>query len=144
MEGAIVLFAVGAVGQAVAHGHIGLVVHERGKQCGGGFCRVRVVAVHHEVVVRIDVAHHLAHDVSLALSALGAHDGSVLARDGGRVVGGIVVVHVNVGIRQDALEVVDHLSDGHGFVVAGNEHGYGCALGGRLGGGVLLHGLLLG
>ena len=46
----------------------------------------------------------------------------MLAGDVGRAVLGVVVVDVDVGVGQDALEVVHHLADGHGFVVAGYEY----------------------
>ena len=131
MEGAVVLFAVRAVGQAVAYAHIGLVGHERSQKLRCGLGGVRVVAVHHDVVVGVDVAQHLAHHVALALAAFGPHHGAVLGRDGSGAVGGVVVVDVHGRFGQHAPEVVDHLADGYGLVVAGDEHGDGAALGAR-------------
>ena len=122
VERAVVLLAVGAVGQAGAHRHVGAVGAQRlqeRRRCLGG---VGVVAVDHQVVVGVDVAEHGADDVALALAPLELHDGAVLAGDVGRAVLGVVVVDVDVGVRQDALEVVHHLADGHGFVVAGYEY----------------------
>ena len=122
MEGAVGLLAVGAVGEAVAHRHVGAVGAQRLQERRRGLGRVGVVAVDHQVVVGLDVAEHRAHHVALALAPLEPHDGAVLGGDLRRVVLGVVVVHVDVGVGQDALEVVHHLADGNGLVVAGYEH----------------------
>lgn len=90
---------------------------------GCGLGGIGVVAVHHDVVVGVHVAQHLAHDVALALPPLRAYGGPMLARDGTGAVRGVVVVYVHLGIRQGGAEVVHHLGDGHGLVVAGDEHG---------------------
>ncbi len=97
-----------------------------------GLGGVGVVAVDHEVVVGVDVAQHLAHDVALALAALHLDRGPVGARDVAGAVGGVVVVHVDGRLGQHAPEVVDHLGDGHRFVVAGYDDGHAFA-GGRSG-----------
>ena len=111
-------FAVAAVGKPVAHRHVGLAGHKRGQKLAGRLGGVGVVAVHHDVVAGVDVAEHRAHHVALALARLAAHDGAVLGRDFGRIVLGIVVVDVDCRLGQLALEVVDHLGDGHCLVVA--------------------------
>ncbi len=121
MEGAVVFVSVRAVGQAVAHDHVGVAFDERREHIGRRFGGVGVVAVDHEIVIGVDVAHHLAHDVALALASLDAHDGARLAGEFSGAVGGVVVVYIDVGQRQDALEVFDHLRDRDCLVVAGDN-----------------------
>ena len=132
MEGAVVLLAVGAVREAVAHHHVGLVGEKRREQGRGGLGGVGVVAVDHEVGLGVDVAHHLAHDVALALAALHLDRGPVGARDVAGAVGGVVVVDVHGRLGQHAAEVVDHLADGDGLVVAGYDDGHAFAREGGL------------
>ena len=121
VEGALVLLGVGAVGQAIAHGHVRLARDDRVAERAGRFGGVGVVAVDHEVAGSVDVAEHLAADVALALARLEAHSGAMLARDSGRAVGRVVVVDVDRGPGEFAVEVVDDLADGDGLVVAGND-----------------------
>lgn len=121
VEGALVLLGVGAVGQAVAHGHVRLAREDGVAERAGRFGGVGVVAVDHEVAACVDVAEHLTADVALALARLEAHGGAMLARDSGRAVGRVVVVDVDRGPGEFAVEVVDDLADGDGLVVAGND-----------------------
>ena len=95
VEGAIVFLAVSAVRQTVAHHHVGLVVHKRRQKLGRGLGGIGVVAVNHNVVVGVDIAHHLTHDVALPLATLDANLRTMLARDVARAVGGVVVVDVD-------------------------------------------------
>ena len=132
VEGAVVLLAVGAVREAVAHHHVGLVGEKRREQGRGGLGGVGVVAVDHEVGLGVDVAHHLAHDVALALAALHLDDSPVGACDVAGAVGGVVVVDVHGRLGQHAAEVVDHLADGDGLVVAGYDDGHAFAREGGL------------
>ena len=122
VEGPVVLLAVASVGQAVADRHVGLARGERRDEVAGRLGGVGVVAVDHDVVVGVDVAEHGAHDVALALARLAAHDGAVLGRDLRGVVLRVVVVDVDGRLGQLAPEVVDHLRDGHGLVIARYEN----------------------
>ena len=81
VEGALVLLGVGAVGQAVAHGHVRLAREDRVAEHAGRLGGVGVVAVDHEVAAGVDVAEHLAAHVALALARFEAHRGAVLARN---------------------------------------------------------------
>ena len=60
-------------------------------------------------------------------------DGSVLSCDVAGAVRRVVVVDVDVSLGQLPLEVVHHLRDGDGLVVAGNEDGNALAVDGSLG-----------
>ena len=68
---------------------------------------------------------HGADHVALALTWLLADDGAFAGGDFRRVVGGVVVVHVDVGIGQRGFEIAHHLADGDFLVVAGKKHGDG-------------------
>ena len=123
MEGAIVLVAIGAVGQAVTHDVIGLPTQDVAAHLGARFGGIGVVTIDHEVAVRVDVAQHLTDYVAFALAWL-MHDGrTMLSGNVGGAVRRVVVVDVNRGTRHLATEVVDHLSDGKSLVIAGDENG---------------------
>ena len=127
VERALVLLRVRPVGEAVAHGHVRVSGEDGLAQGARGVRGVGVVPVDHEVAVGVDVAEHLADDVALALARLGHHDG---ARGGGQLggaVGGVVVIHVNVGARQCCLEITHYLADGDFLVIARQQYGNGGA-----------------
>ena len=132
MEGPLVLLAVGAVGDAVAHGHVRRIGRERGQKVAGGLGRVGVVAVDHEVAIGLDVAEHASHHVALALAGLPAHHRPGRRGNVRGAVGGVVVVDVDRRLGQRRAEVGDHLSDGGRLVVARDEHGHPLAAPGRI------------
>lgn len=86
------------------------------------FSGVGIVAIDYDVIVSIDLAEHLAHHVALTLARFGAHDSTVIFSDSSSIVLGIVIVDVDIGIRQYAFEIVDHFADRDRFVIAGDEH----------------------
>lgn len=128
VEGTLVLIGVGAVGQAVAHGHVHLSGEDGVAKRAGGLGGVGVVAVDHEVAAGFDVAEHLSAYVSLALAWLEAHRGTVLQGDSGRAVCRVIVVDVDRCPGELAVEIVYDLSDGDGLVVAGNDYRCVCIL----------------
>ena len=123
VEWTLVLLEVGGT-QTVSDHHIvafeDLVHHGRGCVRGVG-----VVAVGHDVHVGVDVFEHGANHVALALTWLLADDGAFAGGDFRRAVGGVVVVHVDVGIGQRGFEIAHHLADGDFLVVTGKKHGDG-------------------
>ena len=124
METAPVLRAVGAVGDTVAHNHVGITIDNGRQQTDGRLGGIGVVAVDHDVAVGVDVAEHGAHDVALASARLAANDCARGGGDVGRAVGGGVVVNVDYGLGQGGAEVPHDLGDGGGLVVAGDEDGH--------------------
>lgn len=78
VEGALVLLRVGAVREAVAHGHVRLSFEDGFAEGTGGLCGVGVVPVDHEVAVGVDVTEHLAAHIALSLARLEAHCGAML------------------------------------------------------------------
>lgn len=125
VEWTLVLLEVGGT-QTVSDHHIvafeDLVHHGRGCVRGVG-----VVAVGHDVHVGVDVLEHGADHVALALTWLLADDGAFAGGDFRRVVGGVVVVHVDVGARQCCLEITHYLADGDFLVIARQQYGNGGA-----------------
>ena len=87
VEGALVLLGVGAVGQAVAHGHVRLAREDGVAERAGRFGGVGVVAVDHEVAACVDVAEHLTAHVALSLARFEPHRGTVLQGNLGRPIG---------------------------------------------------------
>lgn len=120
VEGPLVLLEVGG-GEPVADDHVVAVEH-LGHHGGCRVGRVGVVAVGHDVHVRVDVLEHGPDHVALALAGLAAHDGALGCGDLGGAVGGVVVVHVDRSIRQRGLEVAHHLADRELLVKTRKKH----------------------
>ena len=89
--------------------------------------RVRIVAVRHDVHVSIDIFEHGSNDIALALTRFLTYDSALAGRDFRRAVGGVVVIHVNVGARQCCLEITHYLADGDFLVIARQQYGNGGA-----------------
>ena len=125
VEWTLVLLEVGGA-QAVADYH----VVAFGDLLDHGGCRVSwvgVVAIRHDVHVGVDVFEHGSDHVAFALARLLADDCALAGRDFRRAVGGVVVIHVNVGARQCCLEITHYLADGDFLVIARQQYGNGGA-----------------
>lgn len=120
VEWSFVLLEVGGA-QAVADYHVvafeHLIHHGRRR-----ICRVCVVAIRHDVHVGVDVFEHGANHVAFALARFLADDCALAGRDFRRAVGGVVVIHVNVGARQCCLEITHYLADGDFLVVTRKKY----------------------
>ena len=125
VEWTLVLLEVGGA-QAIADYHVvafeHLIHHGRCR-----VCRIGVIAIRHDVHVGVDVFEHGANHVAFALARLLADNRSLGCRDFGSAVGGVVVVHVDVGIGQRCFEVAYHLADGDFLVIARQQYGNGGA-----------------
>ena len=120
VEWALVFREVGG-GQPVADDHV-RTSFQHGRAQGRRLrSRIGVVPVHHQIAVRLDVTEHGPHHVALALTGLGAHDGTGLTGQTGRFVGGIVVIDIDIGIRQGLTVIPDHVPDGQRLVIAGDQ-----------------------
>ena len=80
------------------------------------------IAVDQHVDIGFDVGEHAAHDVTLALALLAAHDGAGLARKARGAVVRIVVVDVDLGRGQRRAKTGDDGRDRRLLVVAGHQH----------------------
>ena len=120
MERTLVLLEVGGA-QPIADHHIAafenFVHHGRGCVRGVG-----VVTIRHDVHVGVDVFEHGADHIAFALARFLADDCALAGRDFRRAVGGVVVIHVNVGIRQCCFEIAYHLADGDFLVVTRKKY----------------------
>ena len=125
VERALVLLEVGGA-QAVADYHVVAfehLIHHDGRRV----CRIGVIAIRHDVHVGVDVFEHGANHVAFALAWFLADDCALAGRDFRRAVGGVVVIHVNVGARQCCLEITHYLADGDFLVIARQQYGNGGA-----------------
>ena len=120
VERALVLLEVGGA-QAVADYHV-VAFGDLLDHGGCRVCRIGVVAIRHDVHVGVDVFEHGANHVAFALARFLADDCALAGRDFRRAVGGVVVIHVNVGIRQCCFEIAYHLADGDFLVIARKQH----------------------
>ena len=91
--------------------------HGRGR---GGI--VGVVAVDHDVDVRLDIGEHPPHDIAFSRQGLAPHDRTGCGRGLAGPVRGVVVVNVDLGARQCVPEVLDHLGDRGFLVEAGHDN----------------------
>ena len=122
MEGAFVFLTVGAVGEAVAYGHVGLTVEDGLTHLACLGLVVGIIAVDHKVAVGFDVSEHLTADIPLALAWLKTDDSAVFERDGRSLVLGIVVIYVKRCTGKLALEIVNNLANSQGLVIAGDYY----------------------
>lgn len=84
---------------------------------GCGVSGVGIVSVGHDVHVGIDVFEHGADHIALALPWLLADDRTLAGCDFRGAVGGVVVIYVDIGVRQCRLEVTHHLADGDFLII---------------------------
>ena len=125
VERTLVLLEVGGA-QSIADHHV--VAFENLIHHGGGCVRgIGVVTIRHDVHVGVDVFEHGANHVAFALARFLADDCALAGRDFRRAVGGVVVIHVNVGARQCCLEITHYLADGDFLVIARQQYGNGGA-----------------
>lgn len=69
------------------------------------------------------ISSNMAPDhVAFALVRFLADDCALAGRDFRRAVGGVVVIHVNVGARQCCLEITHYLADSDFLVVTGKKY----------------------
>ena len=123
VERALVLLEVRGA-QAITDHHVVAIedlIHHGG--CGVGW--VGVIAVGHDVHVGINVFEHGADHVAFALAWFLADDCALGHRDFGGAVGGVVVIYVDIGIRQCCFEIAHHLADGDFLVVTGKKYSDG-------------------
>ena len=81
VESTLVFLGVGAVGKAVAYGHIGRAVEDRLAEGFGRLGGIGVVSVDHQVAIGVDITKHLAAHVALSLTGLKADRGAVFGGD---------------------------------------------------------------
>ena len=120
MERTLVLLKIGGA-QAVSDHHV-VAFEDFVHHSGCRVCGVGVVAVGHDVHVGVDVFEHGADHVALALARFLADNCAFGSGDFRRAIGGVVVVYVDVGVRQRGFEVAHHLADGDFLVITGEKH----------------------
>ena len=108
-------------GDTGAVDHVETARQQRVDQQGRRARIIGVVAVDHDINVGVDVGEHPAHDTALAQPGVVADDRAGFARGLGRAVGRVVVVDMDLRLRQQTAEVADHLGDRRNFVETGDE-----------------------
>lgn len=116
MEWTLVLLEIRGT-QSVTNHHViafkDFIHHSRSR-----ISRISIVAIGHDVHVSIDILEHGSNHIALALAWLLTDDRTSIGCNLSRAVGGVVVIHVHVGVRQRFPEVVHYLTDGDFLVVA--------------------------
>ena len=121
VEGPLVLGVVGG-GKPVPHHHIGLMLGDKAHHLRRGLGGVGVVPVHQNIRLGVDFPEHPPHDAALALLVFPAHHRARLLGQRAGAVGGVVVVHIDGGLRQHAAEIRHHLLHRFCLVVTGDQN----------------------
>ena len=79
------------------------------------------IAVDQHVDVGFHVAEHAPHDMALALALFLKDLGTGGTREGGGIIGRVVVVHVNCGGRQRHSEIAHDLGDRNLLIVTRHQ-----------------------
>jgi hypothetical protein len=74
-------------------------------------CRIRPVAVDHDVNVRVDAAKHRLDHEAFALPRLRKYSCARCARARNGHIGRVVIEDVNAGVRQLAAKIANHLGN---------------------------------
>ena len=86
------------------------------------FGGIRIIAISHHIAVCLDVAKHGADHIALPLTVFMHDDRPRALRDLCSTIGGIVVIDIDVRLREYRAEICHHLLNGQGFIPAGNEN----------------------
>lgn len=89
--------------------------------------RVSIIAVCHDIYVGVNVFEHGANHVAFALARFLSYNRTFGHSDFGSAISGVVVIHIDVGMRQCCFEVAYHLADGDFLVIARQQYGNGGA-----------------
>lgn len=84
--------------------------------------RVSIIAVCHDIYVGVNVFEHGANHVAFALARFLSYNRTFGHSDFGSAISGVVVIHIDVGMRQCCFEVAYHLADGDFLVIARKQH----------------------
>ena len=113
---ALVFLEIGG-GEAVAYDHVCALFQYHINQHGGGICRVGVISIYHDVAICFNLAEHGADDIAYTLAEFVAHNGSGFRCHRGSVVGAVVVVYVDVCIRELLSEIGNNFCNGYFFII---------------------------
>ena len=108
----------------VPHHHVRIVAKHLVRHLAGILHRVGVIAVHHDIALRLDFPEHTPDHISFPLHMLIPDHGSRLFCKFHSPVTGIIVIHINHCLRQRALRVLHHLGYGFLLVIARNQNRY--------------------
>ncbi len=109
---------------AQADHHVEMFVHQPVDHARCARCVVGRIAIDEHIDVGVDIGKHALDDLALALPALAAHMRARLAGNINGAIRGVVIVNVNLRVRQAAAEIRHHLADRGFLIVAGHQHGY--------------------
>lgn len=100
MERTLILIAIAPIGKTITNRHIGRAIHKRSKKTRSILGRIRVIAIHHEVIVSFYIAEHLTNYIAFTLARLTAYNSAAFGSNFSSIVVGIIVVYIDVGARK--------------------------------------------
>ena len=83
---------------------------------------IRIIAISHHIAVCLDVAKHGADHIALPLTVFMHDDRSRTLCDFRRTIGGVIVIDIDIRLREYRAEICHHLLNGQGFIPAGNKN----------------------
>jgi len=92
-------------------------------QQGRAWRMVRRITIDHEVHIGFDIRELTPYHITLAAQLYRPHDRTGLASTLCRGIGGLVVEHIDIRIRQGRPHARHHFGDSQFFVVARDKHG---------------------
>lgn len=117
------VFAEISRAEAVTNSHIGAVLNSLNK-LGGVASKISIVGVYHEVNIGRDITEHRTNNIPFSLKRFTANNDAGVGFFGkfGTIVGGVVVVDINLGVRQDTMKIRNNRSNSFSFVIAWDEN----------------------
>ena len=116
MERPLVLCKISG-GQPVPDHHIHTFVKHQIHHLPCILCRISIVAVDHQITVRVNVTEHAPHDISLSLSVFIPDDRTRSARDLICAVSGIVIIDVDICLRKRLMVLPYYFLNCLAFIV---------------------------
>lgn len=85
---------------------------------------VSVIAIDENIAVRDDVAKHRANDIAFTLAVFMADDGAGFLSNFSGIVGRIIVIDINLSLRQSFFIIFDDFFNGFGLVITRDKNSY--------------------
>ena len=111
-------------GKPVPHHHIRIAVKYFIDHLACIFHRISVIAVYHNITLRLNLPEHAPDHITLALHIFMAYYGSRLSGQFYRTVTGIIIIYIHHRLRQRCLCIPHHLGDRLFLVIARDQYCY--------------------
>ena len=111
-------------GKAVADHHFRRTIQNGCDELRRGGSGVSIIGIHHQIAIGIHIQKHFADYGAFPLNRNMTHNGSVFRCDCRAPVGAVVVINIDLRIRQHGTEIADHLPDSRFLVITRQQYCY--------------------